>query len=306
MDYLIEKCDEGKCIRTFVKEKLKISAKLLTKLKKLEDGIMLSGKRVTVRAILKDGDVLTLNIEHEQNINDKIVASDTSVDIIFEDEYYIALNKPPFMPTHPSHNHYDDTLANAVAGLYKRRNTPFVFRAINRLDKNTSGVVIFAKSADSANKLSKLHQNKLIDKEYLAIAEGICNESGIIDGYIKRVDGSVMLREFSKDKTSESHQYCNTIYKKLANSDSASLLSVKITTGRTHQIRVSFSYIGHHIIGDDLYSQDTYPNRHMLHCSCISFIHPYTKKQIFLKSPIPDDFKNVMIMKGIEYDTKDI
>ena len=116
---------------------------MLSRLKRLDDGIMLNGKRVTVRERIFAQDTLWLSIEHETKESCNIVAVQMPLDIIFEDDYYIALNKPPYTPTHPSHNHYSDTLANGLAYMYKSKNLPFVFRAVNRLDKNTSGIVFF-------------------------------------------------------------------------------------------------------------------------------------------------------------------
>lgn len=302
MDYKINKEYDSKDVKHYMQKELRLSGKTITKLKSRTNGIMLNGTQVTVRALLHDGDSLSLKTEQEDKTSDKIKPVPMMLDIIYEDDFYIALNKGANMPTHPSHDHYDDTLANGLAHLYRERNLPFVFRAVNRLDRDTSGIVVFAKNATAANEFSKLQQNKLIKKQYVAIVNGIVEGSGSIQGYIKRKENSVMLREFSKSDIGDGAMFSHTDYQSLATTGDCSLLALLLHTGRTHQIRVHTSYLGHPIIGDGLYGTEDGYTRHMLHAFKMIFTHPFTKKQILLRADIPYDMRSVMIEKGIDYD----
>lgn len=292
---------QNKTVKAFLTQKLKLSSKMITRLKKDPLGIMLNGNRVTVRALLSENDVLDIGTEREQKTSDAIEPVDIPIDIIYEDEYYIAVNKPPNMPTHTSHDHYTDTLANAVAFLYKKRGIPFVFRAVNRLDRDTSGIVLLAKDAFSADAFSKLQQNKHVSKKYLAIIDGKIESDGKIEGYIKRKPGSVMLREFSENKSTEDDAYSLTLYTSLAATDNNSLLEIELMTGRTHQIRVSFSSISHPVTGDSLYGTETDYKRQMLHAYKMSFVHPFTEKQTFIEAPIPSDMEYEIKKKGLDH-----
>ena len=302
MTYIIDKRFDNKTVKEYITTYLDLSSKMITRLKNNEKGIMLNGKRVTVRAVMRTDDILELDTESELRTSDNIVAVKLPLDILFEDDHFIILNKPPYMPTHPSHDHYRDTLANAISFYYESKGVPFVFRAVNRLDKNTSGIVIFAKSSTAANLFSRLQQNKLVTKKYLALVEGKTDEHGIIEGYIRRRDKSIILREFSTDKQFDNDAYSKTEYNTLASNDYCSLLELKLWTGRTHQIRVHTKSIGHSILGDDLYGTEGVYSRHMLHSHLIKFEHPFTKKEICITASIPDDFLKVMKEKGIEYE----
>ncbi len=304
MKYIISDKYNNKTVKDYIKNEIKLSSNMLSRLKRLDDGIMLNGKRVTVRERIFAQDTLWLSIEHETKESCNIVAVQMPLDIIFEDDYYIALNKPPYTPTHPSHNHYSDTLANGLAYMYKSKNLPFVFRAVNRLDKNTSGIVIFAKSAVAADRFSKLQQNKLVQKEYIALVNGKTDPRGMVEGYIRRAEESIITRVFSKTKDSDDAAYSLTEYDTLAVGGNCSLVHLLLHTGRTHQIRVHMSSIGHSILGDELYGQADRHGRHMLHALRISFIHPFEQKNIVLAAPVPDDFLTVMSEKGIKYEFK--
>ncbi len=302
MDYIIQYEFDGKTVKDFIIKNLDLSSKMLTRLKHDQHGIILNGNRVTVRAILKQGDVLSLGIEREQKTSDSITPVNIPLDIIYEDEYYIVLNKPANMPTHPSHDHRDDTLANALAYLYTKSKEPFVFRAVNRLDRDTSGIVIFAKSAIAASKFSLLQQNKFIAKEYIAITSGVVSGCGSVEGYIRRKANSIMLREFSADRIYPDDAYSLTTYTSLASTDKHSLLHLSLHTGRTHQIRVHMQSLGAPVLGDGLYGKEDGEQRHMLHAYKIGFVHPFTEKQISITAKIPSDFLKTLSEKGINYE----
>ncbi|MBO5755628.1 MAG: RluA family pseudouridine synthase, partial [Clostridia bacterium] len=164
---MITEAEDGIILRSFLKERLRISTRLLTALKRKEDGILLNGDRVTVRAVLHGGDRLTLSVEDEaEAANPHLTPVPLSVPILYEDEDVVVCNKPSGMPTHPSHGHREDTLANALAFLYQGR--PFVFRAIGRLDRETGGALAVAKNPHSGALLSCAMQEGRIKKEYVA------------------------------------------------------------------------------------------------------------------------------------------
>ncbi len=302
MDCIIDRRYDKKTVKEYILGELQLSSKMLTRLKKSEKGILLNGNRVTVRAQLKEGDTLSLLIEDRQTLDHSVSPVCLPVDIIYEDDHYIAANKPSNMPTHPSHDHYDDTLANAISYLYTQRGLPFVFRAVNRLDRDTSGIVIFAKSSVAANAFSRLQQNKLVVKKYLALTDGIVKSSGSIKGYIRRKDNSVMLREFSEIKTHDDSHFSHTDFKLLAECGNTALVELVLHTGKTHQIRVHLSSIKAPVLGDVLYGTEDGYARHMLHAYSIEFVHPFTKKEILIKAPLPHDFVSVMEAKGIKYE----
>lgn len=263
---------QRKTVLDYLKKELMLSSGMITRLKRLEDGILLNGTHVTVRAQLSEGDVIALKLEDipgEENEN--IPPVEMPLDIIYEDDDIIVPNKPYNMPTHPSHKHPDDTLANGLAYYFKSKNIPFVFRAVNRLDRDTSGIVIVAKNRAAAWQLSRQMQEKSIQKTYIALVHGKTEPEGEVCANIKRSLPSIIERQVCPENEGET---AHTVYRRLAANDSFSLIEVHPITGRTHQIRVHMAHIGHPIVGDTLYGSfdDTaLISRQALHCSSISF-----------------------------------
>ena len=209
--------------------------------------------------------------------------TEMDIDIIHEDENMTVVNKSPGVPTHQSLNHYTDTLANALAYRYKDR--PYVFRAITRLDKDTSGVVITANNRYYAELLSSKLRDGLFCKEYIAIVKGRLEGSGVIDAPIKRAQESIVTRIVADDG-----EYAVTEYETIYSNDELSVLRVHPITGRTHQIRVHMSHSGHPIIGDDLYGEKSdLIDRQALHA------YRLTVPEIGeFKAPLFDDMKNII------------
>ena len=294
----------GLTILTVLTSKLGFSKKAITALKKKEDGILLNGKHATVRAKICAGDTLTINCDDgEDEQNEKLVPSATLPDIIFEDEDIVVANKPANMPTHPSHNHFDDTLANSLAYYYKLQDRPFVFRSVNRLDRNTSGAVLVAKNKRAAYKLGKAMKEDKIKKEYLAILCGRPKElSGTIKTHIRRKEKSIIFREICSE--CDDSKLAITDYKVIAQSDALSLVVAAPVTGRTHQLRLHFAHIGCPILGDDLYGKpsDLIP-RHALHAYKLSFEHPTKNTTVNIFADVPEDIKNIIIDN---FNTEDI
>lgn len=268
-------------VRTILKEYFGFSKGTITNLKE-SNGIFVNGELVTVRKEMRENDVLTVRIKDEKSEN--IVPVEMELDIIFEDEDLLAVNKPSGMATHPSLNHYTDTLANGVCYKYKDKN--FTFRAVNRLDLETSGIVLIAKNRNSAHKLGEQLKAGQIQKVYYALCEGKFSEKeGIIDAPIARKSESMILRHIHVNG-----KYAVTEYKVINEYENTSLLEVRPKTGRTHQIRVHFSYMGHPISGDPLYGTKIENERLMLHCGKMIFHHPVTGECVELSAKISNQF----------------
>ncbi len=278
----IKKELENKEIKYILKNVFFLSNRVITKLKTFPDGITLNGQKAFVTVRVKENDLLILRMYDEASKN--IEPSDLPLNIIFEDEDILVVNKPRNMPTHPSLNHYTDTLANSVMNYYKDKD--FTFRVITRLDRDTSGLVLIAKNKISAQKLSAQMADKTIKKEYCAICHGCPSQKeGCINAPIKRKEYSGILRivdPAGKDSFTE--------YSVIKTTDTLSLLKLIPHTGRTHQLRVHLSHIGTPIYGDELYGSDAKDcSATLLHCRQLSFLHPMSNKKIILTAPLPDD-----------------
>lgn len=265
----------------------------------MEESVICNGTWSYLNRSLSIGDELTIHIKEEQS-SDKILPIEYPLDIRYEDEDLMVLNKPAGMPIHPSFHHYEHTLANALTYYFESRQIPFVFRCINRLDKDTSGLTIVAKHMLSANLLSKMVAAKTlqddttsaIHREYLAIVQG-CPEPpfGTIDAPIARVNDSIIEREvnFRQGERAVTH------YRVLREKNGYSLVSLILETGRTHQIRVHMKYIGYPLIGDSIYNPDmTVISRQALHSHKLSFPHPITKEMMTFTAPLPEDMRQCM------------
>ena len=289
---------ENKFVGLTVKEilinELGFSKRAITSLKARPDGILINGKHATVRAQIKENDILEINSDDNTDNSEKLIPSSTLPDIIYEDDDIIALNKPPFMPTHQSQGHFYDTLANSLAYYFSQQNRPFVFRSVNRLDRNTSGIVLVAKNRLSSSKLSYQMKNNGISKTYIAILQGTLeNDEGIIETQIRRKEESIILREVCA-KTDDS-KIATTSYKVLAKKNGLSLVLATPITGRTHQLRVHFAHLGAQILGDDLYGKSSeLINRHALHAYHLSFNHPELKEQMDIFAPLPYDMQSII------------
>ena len=294
MVFKIDSAAAGKTVLAFLKSTLKISGAALSKLKRDEKGIMANGNHVTVRYTLCEGDILSINetdLPDEQS--EHIDPVDIPINIIFENDDIMIIDKPPYMPTHPSHGHTDDTLANAVAYKYLERKIPFVFRPIGRLDRNTSGISLVAKHAISSSFLEYARRNKMFGKSYIAILCGKLESDGwqTIETYMKRKENSVIIRCVSEDNA-EGAFTAVTKWRSLYSSDQISVVEAIPITGRTHQLRVHFSHIGHALLGDDIYGEECpYISRHALHAFRLSIPIPYGETVETFISPPPDDMK---------------
>lgn len=277
--FIITQHDNHKQIREFLRE-FGVSASLLTKLKNTENGITLNGKFARSIDRINSGDILVISIENKGHM--PAALKDSNVHKIYEDEDILVLNKPPMMPVHESRNHQGDTLANAAA-CYMNSDT--AFRAVYRLDRDTSGLVLIAKNELAACKLAGK-----IKKDYYAVCSGLLTKKATIDLPIDRVGDSIIKR-----CVCENGEKAVTHWQAISNKDNTSLLKISLETGRTHQIRVHFSHIGHPLLGDSLYGGECKKiNRQALHCKTIYFSHPISEKQMTVDCDFPDDFKGLI------------
>ena len=270
------------------------SRKSVSRLKRLEHGIELNGAHVTVRAVLHTGDFLYLETsDTEDDTADIAVPAPLPLDIIYEDEYIVVPNKPAGMPTHPSHGHYNDSLANALSYIY--RDSPFVFRPINRLDRDTSGAVLVAKDKRTASLLAAQMEKHGITKKYIAVVNGAPQpEEGVIKTYIRRTADSIITREAVTEELPGSKEAV-TVYKTLCRGNGMSALLCEPVTGRTHQLRVHFAFKGCPIVGDTLYgSASGSISRQALHAVSLSFVHPCTNEELTLRAPLHEDMKKLL------------
>ncbi len=285
--YTIEPHEQHRTIKSFLKSK-GYSSQNLIQLKKREDGILLNGSPAYVIHSIQPGDRLTVYI-HEEEISEKIPAVELPLRIVYEDADLIVLDKPADMPIHPSMNNYENSLANALAWYFASKKEPFVFRCVNRLDRDTTGLTIIAKHAVSAGILSMAASRREIHREYLAIAEGTgLTPQGVVDAALGRKPDSAIERMVDPING----ERAVTHYRVLGEKNGCSLLSLQLETGRTHQIRVHMQHLGHPLIGDFLYNPDCRRmTRQALHSCRLTFSHPITGEILSFSAPMPEDMR---------------
>lgn len=271
----------GENIKTFLRNYCSVSSRLLTDLKKYPNGITIKGNRMRSVDIIYTGDIVKIEFPPEKT---EIVAVNLPLNIVYEDNDIIIIDKPPFMPVHPVHGHIDDTLANGLAYYAQSKGEIWTFRAINRIDRDTSGLVLAAKNTYSASLLSGK-----VEKVYIALCEGELFGEGTIDAPIRLKEGHKIQREVG-----EGGVRAITHWKSIMVKNNHTLLSIKLETGRTHQIRVHFSSMGFPLAGDDMYGGSRkYFERQCLHCAGLEFIHPISKNKMTIKSKMPDWIKDL-------------
>ena len=282
--YRVAPGEGGRTVRDIMKHELGLVNHDISRAKYRKDGIRLNGERVYVTAVTADGDVLMIRLEDDTVSS--TVPTPGPLAILYEDEDLLAVNKPAGLVVHPSHGHYRDTLGNYAAAYYAHKGERHDIRTIGRLDKDTSGILIYGKTRTAVHHLNRQTALGRHSKTYLALAEGHFQEKcGRFDGPIGRVPGARLLREVRADGD-EAH----TFYEVLAEADSFSLVRVRITTGRTHQIRVHMAAAGHPLLGDPLYGGDqTVMNRAALHCHEAVFDTVFSGRKTALRAALPPD-----------------
>lgn len=289
LNYIVQEADSFFNVKEVLKVKFEVSDRLLLKLKK-NNKIFLNNVPCSINDKIRSGDVVSFIIDFEED-NSNIVPTKINLDILYEDEAYIVINKPSGIPVHPSMLHYENSLSNGVKYYFDKIGLKKKLRPVNRLDKDTSGIVIFAKNEYVQECLVRQMKNKTFVKEYIAICEGIFeNRSGTINASISRKENSIIERCVnSNGDTAITH------YNVLKSDFNYSIVKCILETGRTHQIRIHLAYIGHPIIGDTLYGKPSNKiNRQALHAHKVHFIHPITKKEISYTAPLPEDIKKLI------------
>ena len=280
---------------------------ILSSMKPYKGAIQLNGERGFGKSVLHAGDFLRIHIPETES-SENILPVKMNLSILYEDEDLLVVNKPADMPVHPSIGNYDNTLANGAAWYFKEKGQTFVYRCINRLDRDTTGALILAKNPYSAAVLSAQMKQRQIRRTYLAIVQGITPSHGTIDAPIGRTDGSTIERQIDpvNGERAVTHYERLAAYALLDGTFSPvsdaqdadfpqtySLIELHLETGRTHQIRVHMKHIGHPLPGDFLYNPDySIIKRQPLHSFQLEFIHPVTGEAICITAPVPEDFAN--------------
>ena len=276
-------------INQILKQEFKISTRLLQKLI-YNKYIYLNGVIADTRALVSVGDIITVNLDFEEE-SENIIPTQMDLDIIFEDDALLVLNKPAGIAVHPSILHYQDSLSNGVKYYFEKIGLHKKIRPVNRLDLNTSGIIVFAKNEYVQECLIRQMKENLFKKEYIAIVSGkLENSKGFINLPIARKPNSIIERCVSQDG-----QEAITDYEVLNTCNDFSILKCSLKTGRTHQIRVHMSTIGHPLLGDTLYgTSSNLINRQALHSYKITFLHPINNEKIELTAKLPEDMKNLL------------
>ncbi len=286
--YEASPADEAKTIEAFLKEH-GYSKKLITRLRQTNLGLTIGGELVYTTHKLVPGEVLQVRVV-EDAVSEHILPTPMALDILYEDEDLLVINKPADMPVHPSLGNYTNTLANGLAHYFSVREMPFTFRTINRLDRDTTGLLIVAKHQLSACILYDMAARHELHRTYLAVVTGHLEGKGTISAPIARKPDSILTRcvDFTRGESAITH------YEALDYQNGYTLVQVTLETGRTHQIRVHMSHMGHPIPGDFLYHPDySVINRQALHSFSLEFTHPLTGKKMHFLAPLPKDMQGI-------------
>lgn len=285
LNYTIQ--ENGKTVKGIMIESLNFSKRLSKKLE-LSDKLYVNGKVTRLNKSVFSGDILFIEFDEDEDEYDAI---DIPIEIIYEDNDLLAVNKRAYIVVHPTKSHQNNTVANGVAYYFKQKGIKRKVRLVNRLDMNTSGIVIIAKHPYAHNELSNQMKSNEVDKYYYAIVEGIIKEDvGIINEPIARLNPEDIIRVVHP-----SGKECITRYTVEKRFNNMTLVKLKLETGRTHQIRVHMKHIGHPVLGDTLYgSESELIGRQALHCCEMRFTQPLTGGEITVKSPLPEDMKKII------------
>lgn len=282
LKFTVPQSYDGSKLLGFLRGEANVSLRLLRNLKTVENGITRNGVHIRTVDKVRAGDVIEISIPEKGHAAEPV---EIPIDIIYEDADLLVINKPAGLAMHPTHNHQGDTLANAVSWYLQDKQLSGSFRAVGRLDKGTSGVVVCALNPYTAAKLS----GKL-EKEYYALADALLEGSGVIEVPIYRPDAMKTLRACGETETAE---YALTRWYAIKNDGRRTLVRVCPETGRTHQIRVHFAHIGAPLVGDYLYNEDFEKsgiNHQLLHCRKVTLEHPVTGEKMSFEAPLPSDF----------------
>ncbi len=294
LTYIIPPEYDGEMLQTFLRRECGLSYRMVVKLKRVENGMTLDGKPWRSIDRVNAGQTVRLKMPEDAV---RIEGVEMPLSVAYEDDHLLVVDKPPYLAVHPSAGKPEPTLANGVVGYFERKGTPLSFRPVNRLDRNTSGLLVAAKSPHVAFALAQKPE-----KVYYAIVLGELHGEGVVDQPIRVKEGCTITREVG-----EGGKPSLTRWRALATDGMVTLVRVVIETGRTHQIRVHMSWLGHPLAGDTMYGTDeVILPRHGLHCARTAFNHPITGERVTLSSPIPADMRGLLESRGLwrdEWDT---
>ena len=279
---------DGASVQTFLRQGCGFSWRMVVRLKHQEGGITVDGEHRRSIDRVNAGERLCLRFPEDAV---RIDGAELPLSVAYEDDSLLVVDKPPYLAVHPSAGKPEPTLANAVVGYYRRAGQPHSFRPVNRLDRNTSGLLLAAKNAHVAYALT--HK---AEKTYLAIVLGELHGCGTVDQPIRVKEGCCITREVGEGgKESVTH------YEALGTDGEITLVRLRLETGRTHQIRVHMAWLGYPLVGDTMYGTDeTVLPRHGLHCCEMTFTHPLTGERLVLTSPLPEDMAACLRAHGLE------
>lgn len=286
MKWIVKDAEHGMMVRDFLKDVAKISRNMVKVLKHEGGQILINQRDVTVREKLQKNDCIQVLFPPEER-GKSLLPEPIPLEIVYEDEHLLVINKQAKMATMPSPHHKAGTIANGLIHYYEEKGWQYTAHVVTRLDRDTSGLMLIAKHGYSHS----LFQQEKIERSYQAIVEGkLDNQKGTINAPIARKPTSIIER-----MVAESGKHAITHYHVLRNLANGTYVEVNLETGRTHQIRVHFSSLGHPLVGDDLYGGSlTYIDRQALHCTSLRFIHPITKEQCHFQSALPNDLTQLL------------
>ncbi|MBC2089844.1 RluA family pseudouridine synthase [Listeria welshimeri] len=290
LEWQVENEEDGLLLRTFLRSK-HISKQLLTAVKFSADGkIEVNRTEQNVLYQVQTGDNVRLTFPTEQQ-NERLLAEYTKLEVIFEDDFLLIINKPAGMASIPSQYHPSGSVANFVKGHYETQGLTSAIHIVTRLDRDTSGLMLIAKNRFAHARLSTFLQQGLLKRRYQALTSGILQEeAGAIEAPIGRKEVSIMERFVTPEG-----KYAKTNYEVLKRYRGFDHVAIQLETGRTHQIRVHFSYIGHPLIGDDMYGGDTSMlQRQALHSCHLHLVHPVTEEYMAFDLALPDDLEEII------------
>ncbi len=281
----------GKTVDSILRRNLHLSTAVIRRIKWLPEGILLDGLRVSTPQRVFEGQTLSVLVGDDISRSD-IVPADGPLDLVWEDDDLLVINKPAGILSHPGHGHFNDTLGNLVVGYYRKQGIRADYHPVHRLDKGTTGLIIIAKHAHAQQQLQNQLHTSAFRRVYLAVCEGVPEPlRGIIDAPIGRMDGSIIAREVRTDGL-----HARTEYQVLSSTHGRSLLRLELDTGRTHQIRVHMAYLGHPLTGDFLYGTENNDliGRPALHSAEVFFLHPITGEPLSFSLPLPSDMAQLL------------
>ncbi|WP_100374665.1 RluA family pseudouridine synthase [Bacillus sp. FJAT-45037] len=282
-------------LREFLRKHKGLSKKALADIKYKGGQIRVNKQEKTVRTLIHKGDIVEIHLPKEVK-SETLLAQIIPLEIVFEDQHLLVINKPAGMPTIPSCLHPSNTLANAVVGYYEKHEIPATFHAVNRLDRETSGLLVIAKHGFSHDQLAKAQKVGNLKRFYKALVEGaVTPVRGTIDDPIGRKPTSIIERMVTREgKPAITH------YEVTRSNSSFSVVDIELETGRTHQIRVHFSHLGHPLVGDELYGgTKKLLHRHALHCERLELTHPFTGETHTFNAALPKDLEKAKEAMGL-------